>query len=126
MLQVEVNFKSRCWSVTVDTKDLLTVGEVARRSGSSTAAPRYSERGALSGPRRTSGGQRRFERNTLRRLAFVSAARNIGLSLDEVREVLAELPESRTPTRADWAHISKSWRRRLDAQIEALEALRDG
>ena len=110
----------------MDTRDLLTVGEVARRSGFATSALRYYEREGLIRSRRTSGGQRRFERNTLRRLAFVRAARNIGLSLDEVREVLADLPESRTPTRADWARISKAWRRRLDTQIEALEALRDG
>jgi MerR family redox-sensitive transcriptional activator SoxR len=110
----------------VDTKDLLTVGEVARRSGFATSALRYYEREDLIHSRRTSGGQRRYERNVLRRLAFVRAARNIGLSLDELREVLADLPESRTPTRADWARISRAWRERLDKQIEALEALRDG
>jgi MerR family redox-sensitive transcriptional activator SoxR len=59
-------------------------------------------------------------------LAFIRAARNIGLGLDEVRDVLSQLPESRTPTRADWARISKTWRARLDDQIEALVALRDG
>jgi MerR family redox-sensitive transcriptional activator SoxR len=110
----------------MDTKDLLTVGDVARRSGFATSALRYYEREGLIRARRTAGGQRRYERNVLRRLAFVRAARNIGLALDEVREVLAELPESRTPTRADWSRISKAWRKRLDNQIEALEALRDG
>src|SRR3954465_1627664 len=126
MLQVEVNFKSSLSELLVETKDLLTVGAVARRSGFATSALRYYEREGLIRSRRTSGGQRRFERNTLRRLAFVRAARNIGLALDEVKEVLAELPESRTPTRADWARISKAWRKRLDGQIEGLEALRDG
>jgi MerR family redox-sensitive transcriptional activator SoxR len=75
---------------------------------------------------RTSGGQRRFERSTLRRLAFIRAARNIGLSLDEVAAALASLPASRTPTRSDWARLSRGWRQRLDDQIQALEALRDG
>jgi MerR family transcriptional regulator, redox-sensitive transcriptional activator SoxR len=110
----------------VDTRDLLTVGEVARRSGFATSALRYYEREGLIRSRRTAGGQRRYERNVLRRLAFVRAARNIGLALDEVRAVLAELPDSRTPTRADWARISKAWRQRLDGQIDALVALRDG
>jgi MerR family redox-sensitive transcriptional activator SoxR len=110
----------------MDTKDLLTVGEVARRSGFATSALRYYEREGLIHSQRTSGGQRRYQRGVLRRLAFVRAARNIGLALDEVKEVLADLPESRTPTRADWARISKAWRKRLDGQIEALEALRDG
>jgi MerR family redox-sensitive transcriptional activator SoxR len=109
----------------MDTHDLLTVGEVAGRSGFAPSALRYYEREGLIRSRRTAGGQRRYERNVLRRLAFVRAARNIGLALDEVREVLAELPESRTPTRADWSRISRSWRRRLDSKIEALEALRD-
>jgi MerR family redox-sensitive transcriptional activator SoxR len=124
MLQVEVNFKSSRQSL--DTRDLLTVGEVAGRSGFATSALRYYEREGLIRSRRTSGGQRRYERNVLRRLAFIRAARNIGLGLDEVREVLGQLPESRTPNRADWARISKSWKQRLDGQIDALVALRDG
>ncbi len=108
------------------SSDLLTVGEVAGRSGFAPSALRFYEREGLVRAQRTSGGQRRYERNVLRRLAFVRAARNVGLSLDEVRVVLAELPESRTPNKADWTRISQVWRRRLDEQIEALEALRDG
>jgi MerR family redox-sensitive transcriptional activator SoxR len=110
----------------MDTRDLLTVGEVAARSGFATSALRYYEREGLIHASRTAGGQRRYPRSVLRRLAFIRAARNIGLGLDEVREVLSQLPESRTPTRADWARISKTWRARLDDQIEALVALRDG
>lgn len=106
--------------------DLLSVGEIARRSGFAESAVRYYEGLGLLAATRTSGGQRRFERSTLRRLAFIRAARNIGLSLDEVSAALASLPAQRTPTRADWARLSRSWRQRLDDQIEALEALRDG
>jgi MerR family redox-sensitive transcriptional activator SoxR len=62
----------------------------------------------------------------LRRLAFVRAAQNVGLSLEEIRAALATLPESRTPTRADWERLSRSWRSRLDEQIQGLIALRDG
>nr|MDT0666664.1 redox-sensitive transcriptional activator SoxR [Micromonospora sp. DSM 115978] len=105
--------------------DLLTVGDVARRSGLAPSALRFYEREGLVHATPPSGNQRRYERNVLRRLAFIRAARSVGLSLDEVREALAELPELRTPTKADWTRISKSWRVRLDDQIEALLALRE-
>jgi MerR family redox-sensitive transcriptional activator SoxR len=106
--------------------DTLTIGEVARRSGFATSALRFYEEQGLVASVRSDGGQRRFDRSVLRRLAFIRAARNIGLSLDEVRDALGRLPRSRTPTRADWARLSKSWRGRLDEQIAALERLRDG
>jgi MerR family redox-sensitive transcriptional activator SoxR len=108
------------------TTDLLTVGEIARRSGFAQSAIRYYETLGLVSAARTSGNQRRFERNTLRRLAFIRAARNVGLSLDEVAAALASLPAGRTPTRADWTRLSRGWRQRLDDQIAALAALRDG
>lgn len=103
----------------------LTVGEVAERSGFAPSALRFYERAGLIRASRTGGGQRRFPRITLRRLAFIRAARHVGLSLDEVRQALSRLPESRTPTRADWSALSSSWRSRLDSEIEALVALRD-
>jgi len=110
----------------VRTTDLLTVSEVADRSGFAPSALRFYEREGLVSATRTAGNQRRYERNVLRRLAFIRAARNVGLSLEEVAAALAELPDGRTPTRADWARLSRSWRRRLDDQIAALEKLRDG
>ena len=111
---------------SMEAGDLLTVGEVAQRSGFAPSALRYYERVGLIGSSRTSGGQRRYQRSILRRLAFVRAARNIGLSLDEVAAALATLPDGRTPTKADWARLSRSWRSRLDEQIAGLVALRDG
>jgi MerR family redox-sensitive transcriptional activator SoxR len=104
----------------------LTVGEVSHRSGMAASALRYYEREGLIAATRTSGGQRRYERGVLRRLAFIRAARNVGLSLDEVRASLGRLPESRTPTKADWTAISRDWKQRLNEQIEALVKLRDG
>jgi MerR family redox-sensitive transcriptional activator SoxR len=104
----------------------LSVGQVAARSGFAASAVRYYEAEGLISAERNSGGQRRFHRSVLRRLAFISAARHIGVSLDEVREALAQLPKSRTPNAADWKHISMLWRDRLDGEIRALEALRDG
>jgi len=106
--------------------DLLTVGQVADRSGFAPSALRYYERIGLIAATRTSGDQRRYQRTVLRRLAFVRAARNVGLSLDEVDQALSTLPQGRAPNRVDWARLSRGWRGRLDDQIGALTALRDG
>ena len=106
--------------------DELTVSDVAARSGFTPSALRFYEREGLILATRTSGNQRRYQRSVLRRLAFIRAARNIGLSLDEIGVALSSLPQTRTPTRADWARLSRGWRKRLDDQILALTALRDG
>jgi MerR family redox-sensitive transcriptional activator SoxR len=110
----------------VHSTDHLTVSDVAARSGYTPSALRFYEREGLIHATRTTGNQRRYERSVLRRLAFIRAARNVGLTLDEVAAALATLPDSRTPTRADWTRLSRSWRHRLDDQITALEKLRDG
>src|SRR3954469_8989897 len=108
----------------MQTTDLMTVGAVAERSGFATSALRYYERLGLISATRTAGGQRRYQRNVLRRLAFIRAARNVGLSLEEVATALSTLPGGRTPTRADWTRLSQGWRRRLDDQIAGLSRLR--
>ncbi len=110
----------------MDTHDLLTVSDVARRSGFAASALRFYEDQGLISARRSAGGQRRYERGVLRRLAFIRAAGNIGLSLGEIKAEMDTLPASRTPTKADWQRISRHWRARLDEQIGALERLRDG
>jgi MerR family redox-sensitive transcriptional activator SoxR len=109
----------------MDKRELFTVSEIAHRSGFAGSAIRFYESQGLISATRTAGGQRRFERQMLRRLAFIRAARSVGLSLDEVADSLARLPDGRTPTRADWARLSKTWRSRLDDQIAGLIALRD-
>jgi MerR family redox-sensitive transcriptional activator SoxR len=106
-------------------QDLLTIGEIAARSGVAASALRYYERIGLIRAGRTTGNQRRYERAELRRVAFIRIAQQVGVSLDEIREALASLPESRTPTRADWARLSARWRGRLQEQIDLLERLRD-
>ena len=106
--------------------DQLTVSEVAERSGFAPSALRFYERKGLVHPTRTEGNQRRYDRAVLRRLAFIAAARHVGLTLDEIREALALLPDERTPTKADWTRISRAWRARLDEEIASLESLRDG
>jgi MerR family redox-sensitive transcriptional activator SoxR len=106
--------------------DLLAIGEVARRSGMAPSALRYYEDLGLVAATRTAGGARRYPRSVLRRLAVIRAARNVGLSLPEVREALETLPPDRPPTTTDWARLSGEWRDRLDEQIAALTRLRDG
>jgi len=110
----------------METTDLLTVSEIAHRSGFAPSALRFYEREGLLVATRTTGGQRRYQRSVLRRLAFIRAARNIGLSLEEIAAALATLPDGRNPTKADWTRLSHSWRGRLDDQIVALTRLRDG
>ncbi|MFI2643529.1 redox-sensitive transcriptional activator SoxR [Streptomyces sp. NPDC018610] len=103
----------------------LTVGQVAARSGAAVSALHFYEAKGLISSRRTSGNQRRYSRDTLRRVAFVRAAQRVGIPLATIREALAELPEERTPTREDWARLSEVWRSELDARIEQLNRLRD-
>jgi MerR family transcriptional regulator, redox-sensitive transcriptional activator SoxR len=103
----------------------LTIGELSARSGVAPSALRFYEDRGLIRSTRNSGNQRRFEQAMLRRVAFIRTAQRVGLSLEEIGEALATLPENRTPTKADWARLSRSWRSRLDEQIERIERLRD-
>lgn len=102
----------------------LSIGELADRAGVAPSALRYYEAEGLIDATRTEGGQRRFERETLRRVSFIRVAQQVGLTLDEIREALHSLPDKRTPTQEDWERLSLSWRPRLDAQIRMLERLR--
>ncbi len=106
-------------------EEFLTIGAVAERTGVAASALRYYEREGLITSERSDGGQRRFHREVLRRVAFIRTAQRVGLTLDEIREALASLPESRTPTPRDWERLSTSWRPRIEARITMLERLRD-
>ena len=105
--------------------DLLTIGEVATRAGVATSALRFYEQERLITSTRTGGGQRRYHREVLRRVAFIRVAQRVGLTLADIRAALATLPEKRTPTVADWNRLSRSWLHRLTSQIELLVNLRD-
>jgi len=106
--------------------ELLAIGEVSARSGMAASALRYYEDQGLISSTRTAGGARRYARSVLRRLAVIRAARNVGLSLPEIRSALETLPPGRPPTADDWARLSQGWRDRLDEQIAALSKLREG
>ena len=103
----------------------LTVGELSARSGVAVSALHYYETQGLIVSRRTSGNQRRFSRETLRRVAFVRAAQRVGMPLRDIAAALAELPDGRVPNRSDWARLSAAWRTALTDRIGALERLRD-
>ena len=111
--------------MSVADDELMTVGQVADRCGVAASAVRYYDELGLVRSTRTSGGQRRFARDTIRRIAFISAAQAVGRSLEEIGAALESLPDRRTPTHADWNRVATSWRPRLDEQIERLVALRD-
>jgi MerR family redox-sensitive transcriptional activator SoxR len=103
----------------------LTVGQLAERSGVAVSALHFYEKQGLISSRRTSGNQRRFRRDTLRRVALIRIAQRVGISLAEVRAALAELPDNRTPDRADWERLSGRWHDDLQERIRELEQLRD-
>jgi MerR family redox-sensitive transcriptional activator SoxR len=106
-------------------QESLTIGELSARSGVAASALRYYERLGLIRAARTGGNQRRYERAELRRVSFIRIAQQVGVSLEEVRTALDSLPDSRTPTKADWARLSARWRRHLDEKIDLLTRLRD-
>jgi len=103
----------------------LSVGQLSARSGAAVSALHFYETKGLISSRRTSGNQRRYGRDALRRVAFVRAAQRVGIPLATIRDALAELPEERTPDRDDWARLSEAWRSELDERIRQLGRLRD-
>ena len=106
--------------------ELMTIGEVARRSGVAASALRfYDERGLISSERAGSG-HRRYPRPALRRIAFIVFAQRVGLTLDEIGEELAKLPPHRAPNRRDWSRLSGEWTARIDQRIAELERLKVG
>jgi MerR family redox-sensitive transcriptional activator SoxR len=103
----------------------LTIGQVAERSGVPHTALRFYEESGLITAERTAGNQRRYPRAVLRRLAFIRTAQRVGLSLEQIRDALAGLPDGHPPNKTDWARLSRSWRTELDTRIDALQRLRD-
>jgi MerR family redox-sensitive transcriptional activator SoxR len=105
---------------------LLTIGQLASRSGVATSALRFYEERGLIQARRTGSGHRRFHRSALRRIAFVVFGQRVGLSLEEIGRELAQLPENAVPVTQDWAALSARWVACVDARIAELERLREG
>lgn len=103
----------------------LTPGEVAHRAGVSVSALHFYEREGLISSSRTVGNQRRYHCDMLRRIAFVRVSQSVGISLSRIRAALETLPRDHSPTKADWARLSRSWREELDERIAALQRLRE-
>lgn len=103
----------------------LSVGEVSQRSGVAVSALHFYERKGLISSLRTSGNQRRFSRDVLRRLAVIRVAQRVGMPLEAVARAFESLPQGRAPTKADWATLSARWRAELDERIHMLQLLRD-
>jgi len=106
--------------------DLLTIGEVSRRSGVAASALRFYEERGLVASERAGSGHRRYPRPVLRRIAFIVFAQRVGLTLDEIGTELAKLPPNRAPRRRDWSRLSAEWRSRIDQRIAELERLKLG
>ena len=103
----------------------ISIGELAARTGLSVSAIRFYETRGLVTPDRNTGGQRRFERSDIRRLSFVLIAQKMGFTIEQIAELLAQLPSGRTPTQRDWTRISQLFRKTLDERIGVLTRLRD-
>ena len=101
------------------------IGYLAQRTGLAVSAIRHYESQGLIKPNRTTSGQRRFARSDIRRLSFIKIAQNLGFSLPYIRDLLASLPDHRTPSAADWARISKNFESVLNTRIKRLEQLRN-
>jgi MerR family redox-sensitive transcriptional activator SoxR len=107
-------------------EDVLSIAEVAKRSGVASSALRFYEEQGLIQSERTSAGHRRYSRAVIRRIAFIVFAQKVGLSLAEIGAELAKLPKNRVPERSDWAKLSGGWTKRIDERIGELERLRAG
>ena len=105
---------------------LLTIGQLARRSGVAASALRFYEKRGLIRAQRNASGYRQFPREVVRRVAFIVFAQRIGLTLEEIASELSRLPDDRAPTRSDWEELSAGWTSRIDERIAELRRLRAG
>lgn len=110
-------------SASRDPDELLTIGEMSRRTGVAASALRYYEDLGLIASLRTSGNQRRFPRHMLRRVSLITVAKNLGIPLDDVHEAFESVPLDRTPSHEDWQHASRAWKRQLEERRRRLERL---
>jgi MerR family redox-sensitive transcriptional activator SoxR len=106
--------------------ELMTIGEVARRSGVASSALRFYEERRLIASERAGSGHRRYPRPVLRRIAFIVFAQRVGLTLHEIAAELSKLPPDRAPNRRDWSRLSRTWTSRIDERIAELERLKAG
>jgi len=105
--------------------ELLTIGELAARTGIAVSAVRFYEGKGLVHPIRTGGNQRRFLRADIRRISFALIAQQLGFTLPQIAAELAGLPQERAPTAAEWKRISAGFRKVIAARIAQLQRTLD-
>jgi len=104
--------------------EMIPIGVIASRTGLAVSAIRFYEERGLIAPLRTGGNQRRFRRSDIRRLSFIQIAQRMGFSLPEIEQVMANLPEDRTPTSMDWRRIARMLNDEIDERIRLLTRAR--
>lgn len=113
-------------SSTADERDpeqLLSIGEVSRRTGVAVSALHYYERIGLIASTRTSGNQRRYRRHMIRRVTLITVGKRLGVPLSDVQDALRTVPLDSTPSHADWQRASRQWKSVLEQRRRAIEQL---
>jgi DNA-binding transcriptional MerR regulator len=101
----------------------MRIGELARLSGIASTALRYYEKaGLLPQPQRMQSGYRTYDAGALPRLAFIRAAQAVGLSLPEIREVIA-IRDGGTPPCSHVVGLIERRRAEVRARIRELQGL---
>ena len=103
----------------------LSVGQVASRCDVKVSTLHFYEEKGLIHSLRNAGNQRRYKLEVLRRVSVIKAAQKLGVSLEDIKNALATLPDNRTPNKDDWAALSAQWHALLNQRIIQLENLRD-
>ncbi|MDJ0614191.1 MAG: redox-sensitive transcriptional activator SoxR [Rhizobiaceae bacterium] len=109
----------------MNDKAMISIGKLSGRTGLAVSAIRYYEEQGLISSERNAGGQRRFRKSDIRRVSFILIAQKFGYPLNVIRHELSALPQSRTPTKADWTRLSSKIRKTLDQRIEQMQQMRD-
>lgn len=108
----------------MSTDNLISIGELAKRTGTRVSAIRFYADESLIPSVRASSGHRFFARHVIRRVSFILVAQSLGYSLRKISELFERLPDSRTPTKRDWQLLSKSFVVDINERINHLENLR--
>jgi len=102
---------------------MLTIGTLAKRTGTKVQTIRYYETiGLMPEPERTEGGQRRYGQAELDRLGFVRHGRQLGFSLEAIRELL-DLADNPAQSCADADSIAQRQLKQVEDRIARLQAL---
>jgi MerR family transcriptional regulator, redox-sensitive transcriptional activator SoxR len=102
----------------------LSIGEVAKRAGTSVSAIRFYEREGLLPAAERISGQRRFTEEAVQRLGIIDVAKQAGFSLEEVRVLLTSIDEG-APAHEQLQALAARKLPEVDALIERAQAMRD-